>query len=145
MRRPPFLPRAAYATPLAIFIAIIAVHAQAPEPFRAPADRPVDVKHIRLDLKVDLPGKTVDGVATITLEALRPLTSLSLDAVEFEVKKVTLVGDENGGTPIPFTHDGKHLERSRPGVADAPRCDHPCRIPSPRSEGRALFLRAVRA
>jgi aminopeptidase N len=110
MRRPSFLPRAAYAPPLAVLAIIIAVRAQTPEPLRTPADRPVDVKHIRLDLKVDLPNKTVDGVATITLESLRPLNTLSLDAVEFEVTKVTLVGDDNGGTPVPFTHDGKHLD-----------------------------------
>src|SRR5215208_3424244 len=108
MRRPPFLTRAAYATPLALFAALVAVHAQTPEPFRAAADRPVDVKHIRLDLKVDLPNKTVDGLATLSLEALRKVTSLSLDAVEFEVKKVTLGnGDDAGGTPVPFSHDGK--------------------------------------
>ena len=95
-----------------------------PEPFRAPADRPVDVKHIRLDLKVDLPNKTVDGVATLTLEALRPLKSLSLDAVEFEVKKVSLANDDNGGTPIPFSHDGKHLD------LDLDRLGRPTAMPS---------------
>src|SRR6516164_2615045 len=110
MRRVLSLSRGAYATPLAILVAIIAVQAQTPEPLRTPADRPVDIKHIRLDLKVDLPRKTVDGIATITLETLRAIKSLSLDAVEFEVKKVTLVNDDNGGTPIPFSHDGKHLD-----------------------------------
>jgi aminopeptidase N len=110
MRRLLSLSRGAYATPLAILVAIIAVQAQTPEPLRTPADRPVDIKHIRLDLKVDLPRKTVDGIATITLETLRAIKSLSLDAVEFEVKKVTLVNDDNGGTPIPFSHDGKHLD-----------------------------------
>ena len=74
---PRLLSRAAYATPLALIVALVAVRGQTPEPFRSPADRPVEVKHIRLDLKVDLPKKTVDGVATITLEALRPLTSLT--------------------------------------------------------------------
>src|SRR5438067_7674378 len=110
MHRLSFLPRGAYATPLAVLIALVAIRAQTPEPFRAPADRPVAVKHIRLDLKVDLPNKTVDGVATISLEALRPLTTISFDAVEFEVKKVTLVNGDNGGTPVAFTHDGKHLD-----------------------------------
>jgi aminopeptidase N len=103
------LSRGACATPLAVLIALVAVRAQTPEPFRAAADRPVDVKHIRLDLKVDLPNKTVDGIATLNIESLRPVTSLSLDAVEFEVKKVTLA-DDNGGTPLPFSHDGKKLD-----------------------------------
>jgi aminopeptidase N len=109
MRRLPFLPRVAFATPLAVVLAVLAVRGQAPEPFRAAADRPVDVKHIRLDLKVDLPGKTVDGVAWISLETLRPLTSLSLDAVEFEVKSVTMT-DGDDAVRIPFTHDGKQLD-----------------------------------
>src|SRR5262249_38344457 len=47
---------------------------------------------------------------TLTLESLRPLASFSLDAVEFEVKKVTLVnGDGPEGAPVPFSHDGKKL------------------------------------
>jgi aminopeptidase N len=108
MRRHPFLTRAVSAALLVLLVVLVTVRGQ--EPFRAPADRPVDVKHIRLDLKVDLPNKTVDGVATLSLETLRPLKSLSLDAVDFEVKKVGLANDDNGGTPIPFSHDGKHLD-----------------------------------
>jgi aminopeptidase N len=108
----PRLPsRAAFVTPLALIVALVAVHGQQPaEPFRTPADRPVAVKHIRLDLKVDLPNKTVEGVATLSLETLRAIKSLSLDAVEFEVKKVTLADDDNGGHPIPFSHDGQKLD-----------------------------------
>ena len=41
------------------------LHAQ--EPFRSAGDRPVDIKHIRLDLKVDLPKKTIEGQATLRL------------------------------------------------------------------------------
>jgi aminopeptidase N len=107
MRRP--LPFAV----LPLFLAALLVRAQAPapsEPLRTAADRPVDIKHIRLDLKVDLPKKTVDAAATLTLESLRPLASFSLDAVEFEVKKVTLTnGDGPEGTPVAFSHDGKKL------------------------------------
>src|SRR4051794_1081905 len=116
MRPPPFLTPAAYATPPAPVLALPPrgqpphpapappPRGRAPEPFRPPADRPVDVKHIRLDLKVDLPNKTVDGVATLALESLRPLTGLALDAVDFEVKKVTLADGDNGGAPVPFSH-----------------------------------------
>lgn len=111
MCRLPLALRGAYATLLAVLIAVIAVRGQVPEPFRAPPDRPVDVKHIRLDLKVDLPNKTVDGVATLSVESVRPVKSLSLDAVEFEVKKITLGnGDDKGGTAVPFSHDGQKLD-----------------------------------
>ena len=65
------------------------------EPLRTAGDRPVDIQHIRLDLTVDLPKKTVDAAATLTLKALRPLASFALDAVDFEVKKVTLANGDN--------------------------------------------------
>jgi aminopeptidase N len=110
MRRFP-LARSIYAAPLAALVAVVlAVRGQAPEPLRTPADRPIEMKHIRLDLKVDLPKKTVDGVATLSMETTRPLKSLTLDAVEFEIKTVSLTGDDNGGSPISFSHDGKQLE-----------------------------------
>lgn len=103
-------PRGAFTAPCAIVIAVIAVAAQTPEPFRTPADRPVDVQHIRLDLKVDLQKKSVDGVATLKIESLQPINHIDLDAVEFEVKKVSLVNaDGNAEVVVPFSHDGKKL------------------------------------
>src|SRR5262245_44138847 len=61
------------------------------EPFRSAGDRPIDIQHIRLDLKVDLLKKSIDARATLKLRSLRPLTNISLDAVDFEVKNVSLV------------------------------------------------------
>src|SRR5208283_5750141 len=65
---------------------------QAPvaEPLRTAGDRPIDIQHIRLDLKVDLPKKTVDALATLRFRSLRSIASITLDAVDFEVKKVEL-------------------------------------------------------
>jgi aminopeptidase N len=80
------------------------------EPLRYAADRPIDIEHIRLELKVDVPAKTVDALATLSFSALRPLTGFSLDAVEFEVKSVKL--DHAGAkepTALSFRHDGKKL------------------------------------
>jgi aminopeptidase N len=79
----------------------------APDPLRTAADRPVDLQHIRLDLRVDLPKKSVDAVATLSFRSLRPVSSVSLDAVDFEVKKVSL-GDDNA--PLHFSQDGKKLD-----------------------------------
>ena len=45
------------------------------EPLRTAGDRPLDVRHLRLDLRVDLPHQTVDARATLKVQALRPLTS----------------------------------------------------------------------
>jgi aminopeptidase N len=86
-------------------------HAQAPaaEPLRTAGDRPVDIRHIRLDLRVDLPNQTVDGVARLQIQSLRPLASVALDAVGFEVKSVSLARDDKDGAPAHFSHDGHKL------------------------------------
>jgi aminopeptidase N len=82
---------------------------QAPaEPLRTTADRPIDIQHIRLDLRVDLPKKTVEGRATLQVRSLRPIAAISLDAVGFEVSKVTLAtGDK--AEPLRFSHGGRKL------------------------------------
>ncbi len=48
------------------------------EPFRAAADRPLDILHIALDLTVDVPKKTVSARAAIDVVALRDVTSILL-------------------------------------------------------------------
>lgn len=83
--------------------------APAVEPLRAAADRPIDIQHIRLDMKVDLPGKTVDAVATLKFRSLRAIDSIGLDAVEFDVKRVTLARDGKEAEPARFSHDGQRL------------------------------------
>src|SRR5947209_19753827 len=113
-----------------------ATAAPAVEPLRTAGDRPVDIQHIRLDLRVDLPKKTVDATATLTLKAMRSLASFGLDAVDFEVKKVTLVQGptKQANEPIPFSHDGKKLtlEFDPPwteGTAATVRVDYQIRDP----------------
>lgn len=81
----------------------------ASEPLRTAGDRPADIRHVRLDLQVDLPKKTVDGTATLSVRAMRDLSSLSLDAVEFEVQKVWLQGEGEAGRYLNFDHDGRKL------------------------------------
>lgn len=49
-------------------------------------DRPVDIRHLRLDLKIDLPGKAVDSRATLALTVLRDAKTIALDAVNFQVR-----------------------------------------------------------
>lgn len=54
-------------------------------------DRPVDVRHIRLDLRIDVPGERIDGSATHTLAAVgSPVTSVSFDSVGLDIAGVTL-------------------------------------------------------
>ena len=63
------------------------------EPLRFAGERPVDVKHIALELKVDVPAKGVEGTATIDLVALREVSSVRFDAVDFAVNGITLTRD----------------------------------------------------
>jgi aminopeptidase N len=102
----------------------IAARAQqipAEEALRSAGDRPIDIKHLRLDLKIDLPNKTAEGEATLTFRALRDLSEIRLDAVEFTVAKVTLTRDKEA-VPTRFAHDGKNLLVTVPGglKADEP-------------------------
>lgn len=80
-----------------------------PEPLRTAGDRPIDIQHIRLDLQIDLPKKTLDGQATLKVRALRPLSSFALDAVDFEVQSVNLAEAGDRLRPLSFSHDGKKL------------------------------------
>ena len=103
---------------VAAVLVVSILHAQQPAapkaapddtPLRTAGDRPIDIKHIRLDLKVDLPKKTVDGVATLEFRTMRKLKSFALDAVDFEVKSVAVSGKD-----IRFRHDGKKLHVDLP-------------------------------
>jgi aminopeptidase N len=84
-----------------------------PRPFAAPGtkthfqgDRPVRVVHVRLELDLDLAGKRLAGLATLTLAARRnQLTSFELDAVEMTIDEVSL----DGRTAPAFDYDGEKL------------------------------------
>jgi aminopeptidase N len=93
---------------LAVTLPVLAQ--QAPDvPLRTAGDRPVDVRHIRLDLRVDLPHRAVDARATLRVRSLRPVTAVSLDAVDFEVSAVHVGSGDGDGKPAHFDHDGRKL------------------------------------
>jgi aminopeptidase N len=70
-----------------------------------PRDRAVDVRHIALDLVVDVPGKCIAGRATHTVAPLNEgLRQLALDAVEMMIQGVTV-----GGQTARFEYDGATL------------------------------------
>jgi aminopeptidase N len=79
------------------------------EPLRTAGDRPVDIRDIKLELKVDLEAKKVDGEATLQIRDIRPTHSISLDAAGFEVKQVTLAKGNDTPAPAKFTYDGNKL------------------------------------
>lgn len=99
---------------IALCIVYPALHAyaQADKP-RVAADRPLDMRHMRFELGVDIAGKQVDGKATLDLTALRPVTSMKLDAVDFNVGRVRAgasKGETSGLTDVRHYNDGKTIE-----------------------------------
>ncbi len=87
------------------------------EPFRAAADRPLDILHIALDLKIDVPDKAVSAKATIDVVALREVSSIRFDAVDFDVSSVTLARGEGQPVPIEYINDGESIEVLLGGTA----------------------------
>ena len=79
------------------------------EPLRTAGDRPATIRNIKLDLRVDLHNKTVDSKATIQFRTVRPTADISLDAVDFELKQVTLATPERAATAAKHKYDGKKL------------------------------------
>ena len=112
-----------------IMIGFVPVVAQ--QPLRVAGDRPVDIRHIRLDLNVDLVNKTVDATAFLRFHTMHPTRHIPLDAVGFEVSQVALgavnetVRDnpeqDNPRPPLQFRHDGKKLDIDLPAEWPADR------------------------
>ncbi len=68
-------------------------------------DRPGQVKHIFLDLVLDIPNKSFHGTCTIALAPIRSgINQLVLDAVNLNIESVQI--DE---IPQPFDYDGEQL------------------------------------
>ena len=80
-----------------------------------PADRPLDLEHIKLDVRVDLKKKTLDGQAAVDLTALRDVSSVRLDAVDFKVNGVQIQDSKNEKwSDVKYENDGKHISFSLP-------------------------------
>jgi aminopeptidase N len=69
----------------------------------------MDIRDIRLDLKVDVQKKTVDGEATIQLRDKQPTQSVRLNAVGFEIQEVTLASGSQTAVPAKYAYDGSYL------------------------------------
>ncbi len=68
-------------------------------------DRPGQVEHIVLDLRLDIPRKRYDGTCTIRLNPVRDgIESLTLDAVNLAIASVQI-----GNTQQTFDYDGEQL------------------------------------
>ena len=115
--RPRFAPaRLARLAPLSLLVLLLLLPgapswAQEEEPLRFAPDRLIDIEAIDLDLLVDLPGRRVEGSATISFKALADLERFELDAVDHQVMGVVALG---GAEPRPLRYE---YEDRRLGIA----------------------------
>ena len=70
----------------------------------------IDITHIRLELAVDLKAKHVDATATLVMTPRRASSSVTLDAVDFEIKGVSGSVASPMKGPLEYNYDGKRLE-----------------------------------
>lgn len=76
------------------------------DPKYAP-DRTCDVTHLRLELSVDLPAHSIEGLARLDLQAsYGPFQSIVLDAIDLEIEDVT----DGKGNPLEYTYLDHKLE-----------------------------------
>ncbi|MEN9240236.1 MAG: M1 family aminopeptidase [Thermostichales cyanobacterium SZTDM-1c_bins_54] len=71
-------------------------------------DRPAYVRHIALDLRLDLQQQSLQGTCAITLEMLAPeVRTLTLNAMHLTIDRVTC-----SGSPLAYSYDGQELHIS---------------------------------
>ncbi|NMO16504.1 peptidase M1 [Pyxidicoccus fallax] len=82
-----------------------------PHPFSLPgatehyaAERPVRAEHVRLELDLDFDEHRLSGVCTTRIAAIRPVSTLTFDAVDLDVSQVLV-----DGRPTRFSNSGAHL------------------------------------
>ncbi len=88
-------------------------------PLRTAGDRPVDVRHIKLDLAVDLKGRRIVGTATLELITLRPLSVIRLDAVNHQIDRVRGTRGTAKTGELRFENTDRELFVHLPGAAAA--------------------------
>ncbi len=82
----------------------------AEEPLRTAAPRPVDIRHIALDLDVDLRQRAVSGTATIDFIPLRDaLPVLKLDAIALDVQNVVTTSPNGSTVAVDWEATDEHL------------------------------------
>lgn len=87
-----------------------------PHPFSLPgatehyaAERPVRAEHVRLELDLDFDQKRLSGICTTCLSAVRPVSTVTFDAVDLDVSQVLV-----DGRPTPFSNSGAHVRVELP-------------------------------
>ena len=97
-----------------LVLLVFLLPAAAQEP-RFAADRPLDLRHVKLVAGVDLKKKTLRGRVTLQMVALRDTSVIRLDAVRLEISKVEVYrGEPAQPQPAEHASDGETLEIQLP-------------------------------
>jgi len=97
-----------------LLVLAAATAATAFPPPRFAADRPMDMTHIRLDVNVDLEAKTLKGKATLAMSALRPVSTIDLDAVNFKISAVRLAIGDGPAADCEYEYDNRRIRLALP-------------------------------
>jgi aminopeptidase N len=83
--------------------------------------RPFTIRHIALDLELDLDAKAIVGSATLEITRIdQRAKEITLDAVGFEIREVLLRAEGKEARPADHTYDGEKLSVRVPeGAAEA--------------------------
>lgn len=82
--------------------------------------RPFTIRHIALDLELDLQAKAITGSATLEIARVdQKAKTIDLDAVGFEIRDVTLGADTHNQRPAEHTYDGEKLSVRVPDGASS--------------------------
>ena len=75
-------------------------------------DRPADVRHVRLDITLNVEQETVRGTVYTTFAALfDEVKAVTFDAIDLHIERVTLANSESdeNGSELVFSNDAKKL------------------------------------
>jgi len=79
------------------------------------ADRPIDLRHLRLEGAIDLARQTFRATAHLDVQALRRLRSIRLDAVDLDIKSVHMQAAAPGERiALKFANTGTELQITLP-------------------------------
>ncbi|MCY1017329.1 M1 family aminopeptidase [Pyxidicoccus sp. MSG2] len=84
------------------------------------AERPVRAEHVRIELDLDFEQQRLSGVCTTRVSALRPVSTVTFDAADFDVAKVLA-----DGRPARFSNSGAHVRVELPSQLDP---GHACEV-----------------
>lgn len=95
---------------LALIAALLALASPAlAQDFRYPKGRPVDLEHLKLSIEVDLYARKVTGVARWKLTTLRDTGSVTFNAVDHAVSRVTVLRDGRALPNTGFVNTGEQI------------------------------------